>query len=69
METTLMRFAADNGTKTPAITASTSSKTTPTLINTDALLIVRAEPLADLSDSGQQEREQRVIALIQQADV
>lgn len=40
--------------------------TTP-LVNKGGLLVIRAEPLADLSDVVKQAREQRVVGLIQQA--
>jgi excisionase family DNA binding protein len=62
----MMRFAEGNGAKTPAATASTGS-TAPVLINKSGLLVVRAEPLTDLTDTVQREREQRVVELMRQA--
>jgi excisionase family DNA binding protein len=63
----MMRFVEGNGTKTSSTTASVSSEATATLVNKGGLLVVRAEPLTDLTDIVQQEREQRVAELIQQA--
>jgi len=65
--TEMMRFVEGNGTKTPLMTASIRSEAAPTLVNKGGLLVVRAELLTDLTDIVQQEREQRVVELIQQA--
>jgi excisionase family DNA binding protein len=63
----MMRFVEGKGTKTPPAIASARSEAVPTLVNKGGLLVVRAEPLTDLTDIVQQEREQRVVELIQQA--
>jgi excisionase family DNA binding protein len=61
----MMRFVEGNGTKIPATPSAGS--TAPPLVNKSGLLVVRAEPLADLTDIVRQEREQRVVELMQQA--
>jgi excisionase family DNA binding protein len=63
----MMRFVEGNGTKTPSITASVKPEASATLVNKGGLLVVRAEPLTDLTNIIQQEREQRVVELMQQA--
>jgi excisionase family DNA binding protein len=62
----MMRFVEGIGTKTPPVTTSVRSEATATLVNKGGLLVVRAEPLADLTDIVKQEREQRLAELIQQ---
>jgi len=49
------------------VQTSVNSEATATLVNKGGLLVVRAEPLTDLTDIVQQEREQRVAELMQQA--
>lgn len=63
----MMRFVEGNGTKTPPIGAPARSEAATTLVNKGGLLVVKTEPLADLTDIVKQEREQRVVELIQQA--
>jgi excisionase family DNA binding protein len=63
----IMRFVEGNGTRTSPIAASVQSETAATLVNKGGLLVVRAEPLTDLTNIVKQEREQRVAELIQQA--
>lgn len=65
--TEIMRFVEGNGTKTLPDTFSVGSEEAATLINKGGLLVVRAEGLADLTDFVEQEREQRVAKLIEQA--
>lgn len=55
----LMRFVEGNGAKTLSVTAPTQSQTTATLVDKEGVLVVRTEPLADLTDIVTQEREQR----------
>jgi excisionase family DNA binding protein len=62
----MMRFVEGDGMKTPPVTTSVRSEATATLVNKGGLLVVRAKPLADLTDIVKQEREQRVAELIQQ---
>ena len=62
----MMRFVEGNGTTIPA-TAPSVGSTAPALVNKSGLLVVRAEPLTDLTDIVRQEREQRVVELMQQA--
>ncbi len=63
----VMRFVEGDGTKTPPVTAPVRSEVGATLVHKGGLLVVRTEPLADLTDIVEQEREQRVAELIQQA--
>ena len=63
----MIRFVEGCGTKTSPVTASARSEAAPTLVNKGGLLVVRVEPLSDLTDIVQQERERRVVELIQQA--
>lgn len=65
--TEMMQFVEGNGTKKRALTASSKSEAAVALVNKGGLLVVRSEPLADLSDIVQQEREGRVTELIRQA--
>lgn len=55
----LMRFVEGKGAKTLSVTAPTQSQTTATLVDKEGVLVVRTEPLADLTDIVTQEREQR----------
>ena len=52
----MMRFVEGNGTKTPPVTASPRSEAAATLVDKGGLLVIRAEPLADLTDIVEQER-------------
>ena len=63
----MMRFVKASGTGTSPITASSRSEAVAALVNKGGLLVVRAEPLADLTDIVKQEREQRVAELTRQA--
>ncbi len=67
--TELMRFVEGHGAKTPSVTAPTQSQTTATLVDKEGVLVVRTEPLADLTDIVTQEREQRIADLLQQVDL
>jgi excisionase family DNA binding protein len=62
----VMRLVEGNGIKTSPTTAAVQAEATATLVNKGGLLVVRAKPLTDLSEIVQQEREQRVGALLQQ---
>ena len=62
----MMRLVEGNGATIPSTSAAAES-TAPALVNKSGLLVVRAEPLADLTDIVRQEREQRVVELMQQA--
>jgi excisionase family DNA binding protein len=63
----MIRFVEGNGTKTSPMTTSVRAEAAPTLVNKGGLLVVKAEPLTDLTDIVQQERERRTVELIQQA--
>jgi len=63
----MLRFVEGNGARRSSAIAAAESEGTPTLVNKGGLLVVRAEPTADLTDMVQQVRAQRVIELIQQA--
>lgn len=62
----IMRFVEGSGTKTPPVAATTNVEAAATLTNKDGVLVVQAEPLADLTDIVKQERARRVAELIQQ---
>ena len=63
----MVQFVEGNGTRNRLLTASSQSEAVAALVNKGGLLVVRAEPLADLSDIVQQEREGRVTELLRQA--
>ena len=53
----MMRFVEGHGTKTPPVTASAKPEAAATLIDTGGSLVVRTQPLGDLTDIAEQERE------------
>ncbi len=62
----VMRFVEGNGTKTPVVPSARSEEAAP-LVDKGGVLVVQAEPLADLTAIVQQERAQRVAELMQRA--
>ncbi len=63
----MIRFVEGHGAKTPPAIAPAQSETAATLIDKGGLLVVRTEPLADLSSAVKKAREQRVAELVHQA--
>lgn len=63
----VMRFVEGRGTETTPLTAPARSEGAVTLASKGGLLVVKAEPLTDLTDIVQREREERVVELVRQA--
>jgi len=63
------RFVEGSEMETSASMAPDQFEATTALVNKGGLLVVKAEPLADLTAIVKQEREQRVAELIRQADL
>ena len=70
----MIRFTEGNDPKTSPATTSDRSESAPppvdaapALVNRGGLLVLRTEPLPELDDIVQQERERRVVELMQQA--
>jgi excisionase family DNA binding protein len=63
----MMRFVEGNETKTLPVVTPAQSEAAATVINKGGLLVVRSEPLDNLSGVVKQARKQRVVELIHQA--
>ncbi len=63
----LMRFVLGEADITVQEQAATPAGRIPVVINKDGVLVVQAEPLGDLAEFVRQERDHRVVGLLEQA--
>jgi excisionase family DNA binding protein len=63
----LMRFVLGSAGSELEDSVSPPEDGSPAVINKDGILVVQAEPLADLAEFVRQERDRRMVALLEQA--